>query len=350
MLALLAQKSWDEVSGHQFHRDRREPSFGERLRGGWKKIRGAWSGTSFGLKAVFGVLVTLMITSVLVFHFGMGLSFIDAVYFMVTTVTTTGYGDISVRDQAVWLKIYCSVMMLLGSATIATVYSLITDWIVTARVRQLLGQKPVPDDGHVLIAGLGNVGFRVVEELREAGVPVVAIDRNAEGQFVTAVRQDVPLIVGDARLFSVLEQAHVRGARSVLAVTGDDAVNLSICLTAKELNPQVRTVVRLFDAEFARKVEESPLIDMAVGASRIAAPKFVASALFPGVLKAFLDGDALCILVAGGRDLEFRPEDRPQVVWQGGAPAFAGDPREPRRIVQVFRPFLQAWETGGIVH
>ena len=127
-------------------------------------------------------------------------------------------------------------------------------------------------------------------------------------------------------------------------------MNLSICLTAKEISPQTRTVVRMFDAEFARKVEESPLIDVALGASRIAAPKFVASALFPGVLKAFLDGESMCVLLSGGRDLEFRPEDRPQVVWQDGAPAYEGDPRQPRRIVQIFRPFTRAFESGGIVH
>jgi Trk K+ transport system NAD-binding subunit len=347
LLVLANRRSWDAAAGSE-NRDRAK---GRAARAGaaWKKLGAAWRETSTGLKAVFGVLVALMLTSVLVFHFGMGLSFVDAVYFMVTTLTTTGYGDITVRDQAVWLKVYCSLMMLLGSATIATVYSLITDWIVTARVRQLLGRQPVPEDGHVVVAGLGNVGFRVVQELRRTGVPVVVVERNREGPFVGGIEHEVPLVVGDARLHSVLEQAHIQGARSILAVTSDDAVNLSICLTAKEINPKTRTVVRLFDAEFARKVEESPLIDAALGASRIAAPKFVASALFPGVLKAFLDGDTLCILLAGGEDLHLKPEDRPQVVWQAGKPAFEGDPRGRRRVVQIFRPFTRPWDTGGIV-
>ena len=348
LLVLTSQKSWEASDDDAVARRARTPRRGDRLREALRKLATAWTGASVGLKAVFGVLVALMCTSVLVFRYGMGLSLIDAVYFMVTTLTTTGYGDITVRDQANWLKIYCSLMMLLGSATIATVYSLITDWIVTARVRELLGRQPVPDDGHVIVAGLGNVGFRVVEELRQAGVPVVVLERDREGPFVGGMEQQVPLLVGDARLVSVLEQAHVQGARSILAVTGDDAVNLSICLTAKEMSPKTRTVVRLFDAEFARKVEESPLIDAALGASRIAAPKFVASALFPGVLKAFLDGDTLCVLLAGSEELDLRPEDRPQVVWQGGRPAFEGDPRGRRRIVQIFRPFVSAWKTGGI--
>ena len=350
LLLLTSGAAWDENVEAARKRNENPSGLPARLREAFGKFAGAWRDASAGLKAVFGVLLFLMFTSVLVFRYGMGLSLVDAVYFMVTTLTTTGYGDISVKDQATWLKVYSCLMMLLGSATIATVYSLITDWIVTARVRQLLGQKPVPDEGHVIVAGLGNVGFRVVEELRESGVPTVIVDRNGEGDFVSGLRKDLPVVVGDARLISVLEQAHVHGARSVLATTSDDAVNLSICLTAKELNPDTRTVVRMFDAEFARKVEESPLIDVALGASRIAAPKFVASALFPGVLKAFLDGDTLCILMAGGRDVDLRPEDRPQVVWQGGAPSYEGSPRESGKIVQIFRPFARPWETGGIVH
>lgn len=343
LLVLTSQKEWNAsragASSLGGETARKRSAF----RLAMKRFAAAWNGASTGLRAVFGVLVTLMATSVLVFRYGMDLSLVDAIYFMVTTLTTTGYGDITVRDQAVWLKIYCSLMMLLGSATIATVYSLITDWIVTARVREILGRQPLPEDGHVLVAGLGNVGLRVVEELRAAGVPVVVLERDRESPFVGGMEHEVPLVIGDARLVSVLDQANVRSARSILAVTGDDAVNLSICLTAKEMSPRTRTVVRLFDAEFARKVEESPLIDAALGASRIAAPKFVASALFPGVLKAFLDGDSLCVLLAGHEALELRPEDRPQVVWQGGRPASEGDPRGRRRLVQIFRPFVTTW-------
>ena len=66
-------------------------------------------------------------------------------------------------------------------------------------------------------------------------------------------------------------------------------------------------------------------------------------------MKALLDGDSLCILLAGGEELDSSPEDRPQVVWQSGKPAFEGDPKGRRRIVQIFRPFVASWETGGIV-
>ncbi|HWN41934.1 MAG TPA: NAD-binding protein [Thermoanaerobaculia bacterium] len=82
----------------------------------------------------------------------------------------------------------------------------------------------------------------------------------------------------------------------MIAATDDDAVNLGIALAARQSSPGIRTVVRLFDADFARKVENTLGIDAAIGASSIAAPNFVASALFPGVVKAFLIQDRLLVL------------------------------------------------------
>ena len=84
----------------------------------------------------------------------------------------------------------------------------------------------------------------------------------------------------------------------MVAATGDDSVNLGIGLAARRMNPKIRTVVRLFDAEFARKVENALGIDAALSSSRIAAPTFVAAALFSDVAKAFIVGDRLVVLTA----------------------------------------------------
>src|SRR6185369_13432587 len=120
-----------------------------------------------------------------------------------------------------------------GSAALATLYSLVTDFVLTARFEQLLGSQKTPKGGHVVVAGLGNVGYRIVEELRAAGVPVVTIERSADGPFVETVRRSTPVVVGDARLAETLEQANASRARAVLAVTGDDAANLAIALSAR---------------------------------------------------------------------------------------------------------------------
>jgi Trk K+ transport system NAD-binding subunit len=266
---------------------------------------------------------------VFVFHFGMDLDWPDALYFVITTVTTVGYGDISPRDASIALKLYACLLMILGSATIATLYSIITDFIVTARFQQLLGLQRVPHEGHVVVVGLGNVGYRVVDELRKADVQVVGIDRDPAAPLVEAVRLRTPVVLGDARLAATLEQAGAARARAVLALTGDEAANLSVCLAMEQLDRRVRTVLRLFDADFARKVQAALAVDAAVSPSHIAAPTFVAAALYPNVRHALVLDDWLLAILhrtvgadwAGRTPAQVRAEHDVAVLLRRGAGA-----------------------------
>jgi Trk K+ transport system NAD-binding subunit len=256
-----------------------------------------WRSTPPAMRTVFAALNTLILLSVFVFHFAMDLTFIDALYFIIATVTTVGYGDITPHKTSSALKLYSCLVMLLGSATIAMLYSIITDFIVTARFQQILGRQRIPQDGHIIVVGLGNVGYRIVDELRRIGARIVAIERDAGGEFVEAVRSHTPLLISDARVRDTLIKAGAMNARAVIAATQDDAVNLSIGLTTKQLNSRARTVVRLFDADFARKVQTTLNVDFTISAPTVAAPTFVAAGLYPDVRDAFVLDDRLLIVL-----------------------------------------------------
>ena len=65
--------------------------------------------------------------------------------------------------------------------------------------------RRVPDGGHVVVCGLGNIGYRVVEELTAMGERVVAIDKYGEGPFHDTVRhKGVPTFIGDATVPAIL--------------------------------------------------------------------------------------------------------------------------------------------------
>ena len=333
-----------------------KPASRHRRRHPLTRLRDAWRNASVVARGLLTAILALIAVSVFVFEWGMGLSGIDALYFVVTTITTTGYGDISPRADADWLKLYACLLMVLGSASIATVYSLITDFLVTQRFRQLLGRREVPDGDHVVVAGIGNVGLRVVEELAASDVPVVAIERDPEAPFLSSIEGLAAIVSGDARLPETLQRAGIAKARAVVAVSSDDAANLSIGLIAHQLNPGVRTVVRLFDADFARKVESALAVDAAIGASRIAAPTFVASALGPDVVKAFLLADRFCSLSEHaapeeweGTTLDDLEREGLLVLWRdpGGPASRPGRADElrvargERLLVARFRPLLR---------
>jgi voltage-gated potassium channel len=89
---------------------------------------------------------------------------------------------------------------------------------------------------------------------------------------------NVPIIRGDALKQETLKKARVDRAHTVVIATSDDTMNLQIAIHARAVNPQVRTIVRLFDDEFAREVRQAFGVTAAYSASALAAPAFAASA------------------------------------------------------------------------
>lgn len=275
---------WEAAAGIR----REIPPRPSRLTSAIRLPHAIWSHASAAPRLILTALALLFVLSVFVFRAGLKLSLVDALYFLVSTLTTTGYGDISLKDSGALLKLYGCLVMLLGSAAIATLYSMLTDFVLTARLDEVLGRQKVPDGGHVIVVGLGNLGYRVVEELESRSVPAVVVETEREAPLAVAARAHAALVTGDGRLAGTLARAGVARARAVVAVTGDDAVNLSIGCAASGLMPGGRRVVRLFDAAFARKVETGLGVDAALSASLMAAPTFAAAALWPGVVAACL--------------------------------------------------------------
>lgn len=268
-----------------------------------KLVKVLWATVPRALRTVATVILALSCVSVVVFQIGLHLTPIDAFYFVVATLTTTGYGDISPKDADAWLKLYTCFVMVLGSAAIATLYSIITDFIVSVRFDQIYGRHKATSIEHVIVVGLGNVGYRTVVALRQLGGEVVAVDIDHGTDFRGLLDANTPFIGGDARDADTLELAGIRRATAVVSVTDDDAINLSVGLIAKSLNPQVRTVLRLFDGDLASKIQASVKVDAALSGSKIAAPGFVGAALYPNALFCYTSGDRFIAIVEQGNQV-----------------------------------------------
>ena len=147
---------------------------------------------------------------------------------------------------------------------------------------------------HILVCGLGKVGYRVVKELLRLGENVVGIEQNPERPFLEQIRQmNVPVLLGDARQREMLEKARVREASAIVACTQDDLTNLDIALDARELNPGIKVVLRMFDAQLADKVRRGFGIRTAFSTSALAAPIFAAAATRTQIDYSFYVDDAL---------------------------------------------------------
>jgi len=177
-------------------------------------------------------------------------------------------------------KILQTVLTVVSIALIPVITGAVVEVLVNARLALALGRLREPMAGHVVVVGLGNVGTRVIRELHVRGIPVVAIDRTETARGVQLARElKVPLIVGDASREETLRAASVQTCRALVVLSTDDVVNLEAALHGRELNPGVRVVLRLFDGDFADRVERAFQIDVSRSVSYLAAPAFAAAML-----------------------------------------------------------------------
>lgn len=147
---------------------------------------------------------------------------------------------------------------------------------------------------HVIVVGIGKVGYRVIQGLAALRESVVAVDVRVDAQFTEEVRAlGVPIIQGNGRNLKTLEQAGVAHAKSIILATDNDLANLDAALTAQDANPTLRVVLRLFDESLAAKFS-SHFAMPAIVTSQVSAQAFIAAATDHKVYHDFqLDGSKL---------------------------------------------------------
>lgn len=101
----------------------------------------------------------------------------------------------------------------------------------------------------VLIVGAGEVGFHLAQRLSQENQDVVLIESDPDRAAFAQQQLDILTVVGNGASMSVLEEAGVRDARVIMAVTSRDEVNLIACLTAKKLGIEY-TVARISNPEY----------------------------------------------------------------------------------------------------
>jgi Trk K+ transport system NAD-binding subunit len=260
-----------------------------RVRRGLRLVRRTLAEIDLPVKLGTAALLVTLGGSTLVFHYGFQFGWADSLFQTVRVIATGA--DLSGDGRPDWAKVFLSGLKVAGAALLAGFTAIVTQYLVRAKLGGALEAGRIPDGGHVVVCGLGNVGFRCVEELVRLGVPVAAVDKVNDNPFAATVRRmGVPVIIGDVTVPEVLRQAKSETARAVIAATSSELANLEVALLVRELNPAQRVVVRLTDPDFAQAVREAANIRLAVSVPSLAAP----------ALAAALYGDRVHTLVSVG--------------------------------------------------
>jgi len=200
------------------------------------------------------------------------LDWITSVYFVVTMATTTGFGDISLRDSSVAAKVVGVLTMISSIAFVSIFFSLLIDRVIARRTENMLGHRRHVLDGHVVVCGLGRVGYHLVERLHADAYPVLVVEKDAGNRFLPAVRElGISVMIADATLEKTLVDAAVDRASAVASIVNDDLVNLEVGLNARAIHPRIRVILRIFDGDTADELRQRINIHYAISTSAIAA-------------------------------------------------------------------------------
>jgi Trk K+ transport system NAD-binding subunit len=261
-------------------------------------------------KLGIAVLVTLSVLvvsgTVLAFADGEVNGFWGSVY--VTLLTAVGASDVEVHRSGV-AQAAQLLLTIAGLALLPLITAAVVEGVVNARLALSNGHVRGAHADHIVLVGLGSVGTRILRQLVDLGLDVVAIDRdpNARGAKVTE-QLGVPMIVGDAALEETLRAASIDQAKALVVVSTDDVTNLQAALNARAVRSDLRVVLRLFDDDFARRVENAFAVNTSRSVSRLVAPAFAASLLDRDVIVT-IPVDRHALLVAAVRVLPGSPLD-----------------------------------------
>jgi Trk K+ transport system NAD-binding subunit len=248
---------------------------------------------SLALLGVIG-LATLIYVSV-----NLQTSIADALYFSVGMITGAGGKEEVAEGGSDYIKVFTTVMMIVGAGVIGICYALINDFVLGSRFRQTLDAAKIPRYNHYVVCGLGGLGIKVAQQLHAQGHEVVVIESDPKNRFLHSARsQGIPVIIEDASMSSTLKAVNIKRAVSLIAVTSHDTINLEISLTAKALAPYLKTIVRSSDPQFAQSMQEVFEFDHVLSPVELATHSFAAAALGGRILGNGMTQDLLWVALA----------------------------------------------------
>lgn len=254
---------------------------------------------TIGFIAVLGVIITGAIGYQLIEQW----SWLDALYMTIITLSTVGFTE--VQPLSPHGRLFTIALILMGLASFGYIANRFTEFIIQGYFQQHLRsrtQRRLMDSlsEHYILCGFGRMGQQVALEFAVEGIPFVVIEFLPE-LVETSRELGYITLQGDATLDETLIKAGVDRAICLVSALPSDAENLYTILSAKTLNPQIRTIARASTEEAQKKLQRG-------GADAVVSPyitggrRMAAAALRPQVMD-FVDG------IMAGKDRSFFMEE-----------------------------------------
>lgn len=209
-----------------------------------------------------GLVFMVFVIGTLVYWFVSGDEYgmLECAYMTVITLTTVGYTEVIPVREYPGLQAFTIVLIVLGMGSVLYFVSSLTAFIVDGELRNFIKMRRMRKridelDDHFVVAGIGNTGEYVLDEMVSSRRDVLVIDSNRERLEDVHEQLDIdfPYIVGDATEDDCLIEAGIERADALVCSLGTDRDNLFVTISARSLNPDLRIVTRAYEPESEQK-------------------------------------------------------------------------------------------------
>ena len=222
-------------------------------------------------------LIALVICLSTAGYMAAGWRFSDALYMVVITIFTVGYGEVHPVDTT-WLHFVTISLIVLGCTGMIFLTGALVQFLTAVELQRILGTKRMKNEieqlkAHVIVCGFGRIGNMLARELKDGKTSFIIIER-AEARIAEARSHGYLALQGEATDEDVLREAGVTRARVLETVLPDDAANVFITLSARSLNKGLHIIARgevpTTEGKLLQAGADEVVLPTHIGAERIA--------------------------------------------------------------------------------
>jgi len=214
-------------------------------------------------------LLSIVVVAVIGYRIG-GYDWVEAIYMVVITISSVGYGERS--NAGPGLQLFSVAVIVFGmSAAVYTIGGFI-QMMTEGEIERALGHRRITREierlsGHVVVCGFGRVGQILAESLGPLKRSFVVID-NDEDRIDEARSRGLLFLKGDAAEEDTLLDAGIERANTIVTSLPNDAANVFITLTCRNLCPNLNIIARAEHESSKKKLKQA-------GATKIVMPTII---------------------------------------------------------------------------
>ncbi|WP_422859295.1 potassium channel family protein [Flagellimonas sp. S174] len=191
------------------------------------------------------LMILVLVIGVVGYKLFSDFTWIEAIYMTIITVTTVGFSEVRPLDEEA--KIFTVFLIVTSVFIFGYAISVVTEYLLGRNSLQILKKKKVKKkiealSDHIVVCGFGRNGMQAADRLKAYKKPFVVIEKNRE--IIERHEDEILFIEGDANEDEVLMNAGIDRAQYLITTLPDDAENLFIVLSARQLNKDLFIISR----------------------------------------------------------------------------------------------------------